>query len=57
VSELRATDLNGLLKKFLVQTLPLGDTDFHFVKSRTEALLWRHSEPSQAPAFMVVVFA
>src|SRR6201999_977255 len=23
----------------------------------TEALLWRHSEPSQAPAYVVVVFA
>jgi hypothetical protein len=38
------------------QTLRLGDIDFHFVKNRTEALLWRHSEPSQAPAYMVVVF-
>jgi hypothetical protein len=56
VRAIRVADLEGLQMKLFVQRLLLGDTDFHFVKNRTEALLWRHSEPSQAPAYMVVVF-
>ena len=55
VREPRAIDVGGLENEFFAQTL--GDTEIHFVKNRTEALLWRHSEPSQAPAYMVVVFA
>ena len=52
--EVRATVPGELEKEFFVPTL--RDTDFHLAKNRTEALLWRHSEPSQAPAYMVVVF-
>jgi hypothetical protein len=55
VREPRAIDVDGLEKEFFAQTL--GDTEFHFEKNCTEALLWRHSEPSQAPAYMLVVFA
>jgi len=55
VREPRAIGVDGLENEFFAQTL--GDTEIHFVKNRTEALLWRHSEPSQAPAYIVVVFA
>ena len=54
VREILAADLDPLRGELLVLTL--RDTDFHLAKNRTEALLWRHSEPSQAPAYLIVVF-
>ena len=53
--KLRAMDLHGLRKELFVRTL--NETDNHFAKTRTSALLWRHSEPSQAPAYEFSVFS